>query len=141
MNDDDEDDEECVTSAEPIEQPPTRVLEGHAVYIWNQYLTQLRAEYKDGVDLLLLEDYAYLCGQIRVKQAALEKAGTTVEGKNGELRAHPLVSTLYKWNTDKRKLESQLGVGTRTQREMAKLGAKAGGGKDNPITARFDKKS
>lgn len=123
---------------ELIGKPPTRKLTGHGAVLWNHYLPYLTKEYGK-VDLFMLEDYCYKCHELRDKEEELEAEGAYVVTKEG-LKPHPLVSVTNKWGADKKRLESELGIGAYTKKKMKKLDKTTGdSGGDNPITDEYDK--
>ena len=117
--------------------PPSRVLTGHAAALWDHYYPALLCKYND-VDLFMLEEYCYVSKCLREKQDILDAAGAFVQTALG-VKPHPLVSVTNKWAADKRRLESELGIGTHTKKRINRLDKGTTDGKEaNPIVGEYD---
>lgn len=116
-------------------EPPTRDLKGYAAKLWDHYHAELTCMYGE-VNLFMLEEYCYTAQELRDKQNELDVEGSYIHTKEG-MKPHPLVSVTTKWQAEKRRLESELGIGAKNKKNMKRLDAGGGEKADNPILGKY----
>lgn len=118
-------------------KPPSRDLYGLAATLWDHYHCELM-ELHGEVNLFMLEEYCYIAQELRDKQDELDAAGAYVVTKEG-MKPHPLVGVTTKWAAEKRRLESELGIGAHTKKRMKRLDKGTSDEGENPVTQGYDK--